>query len=703
MGMSSELTIDQDGVIAVLNSTPVGTEAVVSALKKDPQLASVVDALGGWVERTRGTYDNPSGGRRKKRIGGLLDRDRWLTPDYPVDKIKLAREAMRDDIVATAADGTEAFALSKLGIYADQEDEEECWNLWAGDINLDDVMRKAWRILFSDSQFCAVTWWGRNSFPLQGTTEKGNARRKVFNDLLVPTGITFLDATKVVPIGNLMFGQERLAYWPTPEEAMRIDRVLFHRDNPDAPYDAMPLRAPGFMRHNGQIKRIPMLPGSAPVQSLSVRGRLRRHRPMISPTRHVASLDDAVEIEDPLIEQLFVGRYTPTPDEARLLQEDGVDISHLFEMRPDMAFRHCLTRPDYLRYAEVRLESIFELLDMKAQLRQLDRVTLIGGSHFIIVITKGTDDLPAEQPEIDALRAQAFSLASVPVIVGDHRLKVEILTPNQDFTLERQKHDTIDVRIFARVWSTFIATGADRDDPLKTAKVIAKNLESRRLMLRRTFEREIIDRIRRRNPDKFTGRAKIVFTPQSISLAFDAAWASFLMDLRMNNEISRNTILGQFDLSQDDEARMRRREKDSGLDKTFGTLAMPGANPAHKVPAFEGGPDDGTQGAQSPGNAKTQQRAAGRRARGGGGAPNDGSGRGLPARRPRHTADGESMERYDGKLFLDLDKGELVDWATDLEIPGRHRMNKGGLRRAIRLQIFDLEDGLEGEGELEDD
>lgn len=691
----SEVMVDADGVAAVINATGVDTAAVAAAL--GPGHKAITDALGGWVERTRGPYDNAKG-RRHKRIGGLLDRDRWLLPDSAFERMKLAREAMRDDIVSTAAEGSEAFALSKIGIYADDEDEEETWNLWAGDINLDDVMRRAWRILFSDSQFCAVTWWGRRDYALQGKTDAGNARRKT-NNAVVPIGITFLDTTKIVPIGNLMFGQERLAYMPTPEEAMRIDRVLFHRDNPGAPYDAVPIQAPGFMRHNGQIKRIPTMP----VQSLAVR--TRRQRPLIAPTRYRDMQEiqgDALELDDPLISQLFVGRYLPGMEEARLLQEDGVDISHLFEMRSDMAFRHCLTRPDFLRFSDIRLESVFELLDMKAQLRQLDRVTLIGGSHFIIVITKGTDKLPAEQPEIDALRAQAFTLASIPVIVGDHRLKVEILTPKQDMTLDRKKWDTIDIRIFSRVWSTFIPTGVDRDDPLKTAKVIGKNLESRRLMLRRTIEREIIDQIRRRNPDVFTGRAKLVFTPQSISLAFDAAWASFLMDLRMNNEISRNTILGQFDLSQSDEARMREREDKSGLDDIFGTLAMPGANPAKKRPAFEPGANPKATagaGATDPAMNKAQQRAAGRRARGGGGSAGDGSGRGQPATRPRHTADSIALDRFEGRSILELDKDELLDWATDLEIPGRHRMSKPGLRAAIRDQLGGVEIGEEDDDE----
>lgn len=675
--MGSEIKM-KGGLAAVINTTAVETRSVAVALRDNPQLASVADALGAYAEATR--LPMQPVGRRRRRLGGLLERDRWLTPDSAFAKMRLAREALRDDIVATAADGTEAFALSKIGMYADDEDEEDFWNAWAGDINLDDQLRKAWRILFTDSQFCAVTWWGRKDFKLPGRTAAGNQRRKIFTNMMVPIGMTFLDTTKVVPIGNLMFGQERLAYMPGPEEGLRIAQVLMNRDQPGA----KALSTPGFMRYNGRIMRIPRVDPSQFPPSRT------RSRDVAIPITM-----DAVELDDPLIQQLFVGRYTPDMEEARLLQEDGVDTSFLFEMRSDMAFRHCLTRPDFQRFAEVRLESIFELLDMKAQLRQLDRVTTIGGSHFIILITQGSDNVPSNQVEIDALKAQAFSIASMPVIVGPHTLKVEIITPKQDHTFKREKHDVADVRIFARVWSTFVTVGSDRDDPLKTAKVIAKNLESRRLMLRRTFEREIIDRIRQRNPD-LSDRAKLVFTPQSISLNFDAAWASFLMDLRMSQDLSRNTILNQFDLSQEDEARMRKREKGS-TDEVFGTLAAPGAKPVN-------GTEPQADPAANPGAAKTQQRAAGRRARGGGAAA--GTGQGQEAARPRHKANPDTPKEA-AKSMLEMDTDELLDIATDLEIVGRHKMRKPELRQEIRkarrARLAQMNDDLDAEEEEDAD
>lgn len=38
------------------------------------------------------------------------------------------------------------------------------------------------------------------------------------------------------------------------------------------------------------------------------------------------------------------------------------------------------------------MKSIFELLDLKQQLRQMDRAHLIGGSNFIVLMTMGDKD-----------------------------------------------------------------------------------------------------------------------------------------------------------------------------------------------------------------------------------------------------------------------------------------------------------------------
>lgn len=650
------------GHAEVINTTEIDVHDVIRALP--PEYGPIMDVMGEWVQRTQG----PVYGRQGHRVGSILDRDRWLPPPDTAGKIRLARKALTDDIVGNAVDGSEAFALSKVGIYCDDEDQEDIWNQWAGDINLDDRLRAGWRTLSSDSQMAFLVWWSRRSYTPRGIRESMPKRSQF--DVLVPIGWTYIDTTKVVPVGSLMFGQERLAYAATPLEAARFDRVIAKREG--WPVPSWRDRLSGLSRY------------------------IRRDHRYDIPSQ----LDDAVELDDELIRQAVMRRYNPDFEERRLLEEEGVETTNLFLLNPEMAFRHTLTRPDFQRFADVRFESLFELLDIKAQLRQLDRTVTIGGAHWILVIRKGDKDKPAEQHEIDNLQAQAIMLASVPVIVGDHRLQVDILTPKQDHTLDESKHDTIDRRLFARSWNTFLQTGNEHSDALKTARVIAKNLESRRLMLRRTIEREIFERIRKSNP-KLTDRAVLRFTPANISLNFDAAYASWLLDLRAAGEISRDSTLGSFDMDEAHEYRMRKRERETGMDDEFVPTklhAPPDPALAHDPKPLKGG---GGQSAVDPGSmeSRSQQRAAGRNAKGGGAAP--GSGQGEAARRPGHESNTPTPTQA-AKDMLTMDRDALLDLAKAFQIPGRYHMNKPQLRNAIRdARIAQITDEIEVEAEEE--
>ncbi len=46
-----------------------------------------------------------------------------------------------------------------------------------GDINLDEQLRKAWNILFTDSQFVGVTWWNNKTYTPRGIRNDRNGER----------------------------------------------------------------------------------------------------------------------------------------------------------------------------------------------------------------------------------------------------------------------------------------------------------------------------------------------------------------------------------------------------------------------------------------------------------------------------------------------------------------------------------------------
>lgn len=532
----------------ILNDTTIPDEDVFSALaEQHPEYRM----LANWVNNN-------------KRQGGLFERDRYVTPDKIFDQFKTAQYAIEnDDVVSGVMESTEALAFSKMSVAAEDEDEEDVWNQIAAQLNVDGLLRQMWREMFTISQFYGVTWWSRKSYKVRGKSDKGVARKRVFEDLLVPVGITLLDPLKVLPVGDFMFGQEKLVYIADRDQAQNFDDVLASENTTDL-----------------------------------------------------------------MVTALIESRYEPSASEKKSLQEmTGVNMDNLFVLNSDRVWRHTATRPDYQRFASCRMKSVFELLDMKNQLREMDRAHLLGGTNFIVLVKKGSDERPAKPEEVRGLAAQVRASARVPVIVGDHRIDIEIITPKMDTVLKPERYNTLDSRITARLYQIFMtgnyAAGAKGDDSIKLARVVARGLESRRHMMRRTIEEEVFKKTFERN-EAFKTEPKIRFHPKRIALDFDANVATYLQDLRDRGDISRETMLQELDLSQAEEARQRDRESEH-YDDVFTPVNVPFSTPIGDPRMQNNG------GANPPGNTKQAGRRNAR-SNGGGSNPNSNVSNDTPVR-----------------------------------------------------------------------
>ncbi len=456
--------------------------------------------------------------------GGIFQRDRFVTPSKVFDQFRTAFDAAStDDVVSGILETTESLAFNRARIDCEDRDEEDMWNQVVEELYLEERMREIWRELFIVSQCYVGVLWGIKDFRVRGKTSDGNKKRREFKDMRVPVEMTILDPLKVVPVGNFLFGQEQLAYVAASGEASQIDSSLAGGNTTDL-----------------------------------------------------------------AVNQLIEGRYPADREERSLIAEySGANVDNLFLLNPRRVFRITATRPDYMRFAEVRMKSVFELLDLKHQLREMDRAHLIGGTNFIVLVKKGTDTMPAKQAEVNALASQVRGAARVPVIIGDHRIEVDIITPKTDQTLKPDRYNGIDARVTARLYQMFMtgnfAAGAKGDDSLKLARVVARGMESRRQNIGRRLEQEIFTRAFKLNDPKLKSEPSLNYIPRTISLEFDQNMMNFMLELRDRGDIARETLLEQADLNQEDEARKREREEDDGLDEIFKPTTVPfdgqGGNP----------------------------------------------------------------------------------------------------------------------------
>lgn len=495
----------EDGVQYYVDSD-VGVEGddIAKALKAHPEIRSIAS----WIKDVNPAFAASNSRNRALRSGGIIERDRYVTPLGVFDQFRVARDAaLNDDTVSNVLETTEALVFNTIRVDCEDPDEENIWNQIIDDMELEDSMHQMWRDLFTYSQFNCAMQWGNRGYKVEGRGEQ-RQRRKRYN-LRVVTALSLLDQTKVIPVGDFLFGREDLVWVANKTEAESIDNVIAGKNTTDL-----------------------------------------------------------------VVQSLLMSRLEVDHTEKARLQEllGSGDYTNLYQMNPAMVFRHTATKPDYERFAPIRMASVFELLDLKHQLRQMDRAHLMGATNFIVLIKKGSDQQPATSGEIANLNASVRTVARTPLIVGDHRLSVEIVTPRIDTTLDPKRYNNLDSRIMARLYQMFhtgeFSAGTSGDDSLKLIRVVARGLESRRRSIKSTVEKKILLPIFDANPD-LKSKPKLQFTPRNVALDFDPNFIQLMLSLFNDGSLSRDAMLGMVDYDQAEEAHRRELEKDLGWDDIF--------------------------------------------------------------------------------------------------------------------------------------
>lgn len=182
-----------------------------------------------YQDGTEGIRDLPDGMRQiasqvqswlngQRAVAGRVVQPKFTEYDTIFDEMRLARKAMEhDDVVSNFAEITEGLGLQGTKWESSDWVTQDIFNQMAADQNLDSVVRKMFREDFAMSQSVLAAWWGYGEFSVRGETESGN-KRKAKKRVYYPQRLTLLDPTRVVPVGTLAFGLERLAWKATPEE-----------------------------------------------------------------------------------------------------------------------------------------------------------------------------------------------------------------------------------------------------------------------------------------------------------------------------------------------------------------------------------------------------------------------------------------------------------------------------------------------------
>lgn len=495
---------------------------------------------------------------QRQKASSMIDRESYKGADDVFEQMRYARAvAAEDDIVSNAIEMTEGLTFQGVKWEGGDPDIQDLFNQMAAEQNLDELVRKIWREEFTCSQVVIGSWWQEGTFKVRGMTESGN-KRKSTKKVWYPRKLTILDSARVLPVGSLNFGQERLAWVATDKEMELLKKVTTG-----------------------------------------------------------AGRDD-------IVDRFWAGVYQADPEETTGLKgakSGRSNLKNLILLKEDAVSRHTLTRPDYERWAPVRLASIFPLVDLKAQLMAADRVALIGAANYILLVKKGDKENPAHQEEVDNLKAGFKVIAKVPVIFSDHRLSIEIITPAQDYTLDHGKYDMIDVRILQRLMNGIPGASMKdgQDGAISLGRTVSRSLEGRRHMIKRYLERILAKQVMEhpRNAGVFGSEdpPNLTYFPAAVMLQSDAQLAQQIISLRTQKELSRETTLEYFGYDQAVEA-IRRKFEEDNYDDVFQTVvpfSSPGqgggGTPADGKPPAAQGPA-GAAGGRPIGGGKPSQNPA---------------------------------------------------------------------------------------------
>lgn len=472
--------------------------------------------------------------------GSMLNRRSFRVPASVLEEICLARSVADTDDDVGSTIGMMVATAFESGMQNTHEDEVTIalYDEMAAHAHLDYVFGDMYRELLISSSVTTVSLFVRESMQFQ----PDGADRQRTREMAAPL-IGILPAEQVYVLDNDLFRRSRLAYRP---KTASEERFLIEYFSPKTP--------------------------------AARKAELRRLDPVLT-----ALVTEMVELP---ADKLLYDADSDEPPVANVV----------FVLNPTMVHRSTLPK-GAAKHPRPLLTRNFALLEAKRLLNIMDFSLLQGGANFLVVAKKGSDQRPAEQLEVDNLHEVVKRASRSGVIIGDHRLSIEIITPKLDELLNPEKRRLVGRKLaMALLRLPENATESPGQEGMRAEiEMLTRVIGYDRLLLRRHVENQIYAEVARRNPGDFPKGAANVWFPKII-LQGTQYFTDFVLKLRDRGDISRQSTIeaGGFDYRA--EVQQRRREKASGDDRALTPPPVPFSSPNQ-------GPQDNNSGRPAGGSS----------------------------------------------------------------------------------------------------
>lgn len=299
------------------------------------------------------------------------------------------------------------------------------------------------------------------------------------------------------------------------------------------------------------------------------------------------AMKNKMATENPVMASLFLGTVEIPFNDQDMFSAGKV----LYKLNPRMVHRTTMPK-GATAYPRPPLTSNFALLEAKRLLNIMDYSLLQGGTNYIVIAKQGSDKLPAQQPEIDNLTDQVRQASRTGVLVGDHRLTVEIITPELKELLNPDKRKLIGRKLaMAMLRIPEQVTHDAGSEGAKQEMVWVENtVTSDRRDIKRHVERNVFDMVVERNPTAFKKGSPTLWFHR-INLTGIKDFYDSVVKARDRGDIPRKWAVEVLGFDYEAGVAERKREKERGDDEvmTPGAVPFDGNSQPGQLPGQSGG------------------------------------------------------------------------------------------------------------------
>lgn len=284
--------------------------------------------------------------------------------------------------------------------------------------------------------------------------------------------------------------------------------------------------------------------------------------------------DKIEEINSRFANKIFDGKVESDEITKYMSRSGNRPGDIVFKFNEEAASHFKPTCFDWERYGVPKLTGCLTEIQMKKKLQEVDFAVADGIINMMYVFKIGSDEFPMQDGEDIALSNLLKSPARTFSLIWNHRLEVDVVSPEQDTMASPERYDKCNDAIREALGYTFGITGMKgRRDVDKFVKLFAEMVEAERNDIAVHFQERIYRRIAEKNGlDTFP---RIEFN--KIGVAMSDIVKTIVGMLFDRGLVSRRTTLDVVEYDYDEEK--ARKDAEKGDEESFKVPELPFSKP----------------------------------------------------------------------------------------------------------------------------